>query len=94
MWSLAGISTTTPLHPQAFTTLISSGMQRANARTSDFKPSAAMSEIAALSCSDTAGMPASIRWTPSASSCFAIATFSSRRKTTAVCCSPSRSVTS
>ena len=41
-----------------------------------------------------AGMPASIRWTPSASSCRAIATFSSRRNTTAVCCSPSRSVTS
>ena len=31
---------------------------------------------------------------PCASSCLAIATFSSRRKTTAVCCSPSRKVTS
>ena len=53
-----------------------------------------MSEIAALSCSETAGMPASMRWMPIASSFLAIATFSSRRKTTAVCCSPSRSVTS
>ena len=41
-----------------------------------------------------AGMPASMRWIPSESSFFAIATFSSRRKTTAVCCSPSRRVTS
>ena len=28
MWSLAGISTTTPLQPTSLTTLISSGMQR------------------------------------------------------------------
>ena len=61
MWSLAGISTTTPEQPQALTTLISSGMQRENAKTSAFNPSAAMSWMAALSCSDTAGMPASIR---------------------------------
>ena len=43
---------------------------------------------------ETAGMPASMRCTPSESSFLAIATFSSRRKTTAVCCSPSRKVTS
>src|SRR5882672_7500569 len=62
MWSLAGISTTTPLTPHALTTLISSGMQRENAKISAFRPRFAMSEIAALSCSETAGMPASMRW--------------------------------
>ena len=35
--------------------------QRAKAKTSALSPSAAMSEIAALSCGDTAGMPASMR---------------------------------
>ena len=61
MWSLAGISMTTPLQPQALITSISAGMQRAKPKISAFNPSAAMSEMAALSCSDTAGMPASIR---------------------------------
>ena len=53
-----------------------------------------MSEMAARSCGETAGMPASMRCTPIAASFLAMATFSSRRKTTPVCCSPSRSVTS
>src|SRR6185295_10796364 len=94
MWSLAGISMTTPEHPHALITSISAGMQREKPKISAFSPSAEISEIAALSCADTAGMPASMRWMPNESSFFAIATFSSRRKTTAVCCSPSRSVTS
>ena len=85
---------TTPEQPHALMTSISAGMQRANPKISAFSPSAAMSEIAALSCAETAGMPASMRWMPSESSFFAMATFSSRRKTTAVCCSPSRRVTS
>ena len=94
MWSLAGISMTMPLQPQSLMTFTSDGMQRAKPKISAFSPSAAMSEIAALSGAETAGMPASMRCTPSASSFLAIATFSSRRKTTAVCCSPSRRVTS
>ena len=38
MWSLAGISITTPLQPQAFTTSISSGIQRPKAKISDLRP--------------------------------------------------------
>ena len=61
MWSLAGISMTTPEQPQALITSISAGMQREKPKISAFSPRAAMSEMAALSCAETAGMPASMR---------------------------------
>ena len=41
---------TTPVQPHALITSISAGMQRAKPKISAFSPSAAMSEIAALSC--------------------------------------------
>jgi hypothetical protein len=50
MWSLAGISITTPEQPHALMTSISAGMHLAKPKISAFSPSAAMSEIAALSC--------------------------------------------
>ena len=73
---------------------MSAFMARAKVKIFDLRPSFEISLMAWKSCSDTAGMPASIRSTPISASFSAIATLSATLKTTPGVCSPSRSVAS
>jgi len=73
---------------------MSFGIARQKAKIFDFNPRSQMALIASASSWDPAGVPASILWTPTSSSFFAMATLSSFVKMIPGCCSPSRSVVS
>ena len=94
MCSLDGISTMAPDTPQSAARRMSSRMQRQNAKISGPRLRFTISRIAPSSCFETAGMPASMRWTPASASASAMATFSSFFSAMPVSCSPSRKVMS
>ncbi len=84
---------TTPSTPQSAARSTSLLVHRAKAKT--FGPSFrfTISCTAFSSEGEMAGIPASMRWTPTSASFSAIASLSSQVKTTPACCSPSRRVT-
>ena len=73
---------------------MSSGRQRASAAMIGRRTAAATCFTPSASSSDAMGKPASIRSTPSASSCLASSTFSLVRSEKPGACSPSRRVVS
>ena len=85
---------TMPFTPQSTAFFTSSTMQRVKQKISGPRFRLTISLIAASSGGETAGMPASIRCTPTSANFSAIRTLSSLVKITPACCSPSRSVTS
>ncbi len=84
----------TPCAPHSSAMSMSCFSARAKVKIRDFSPSLEISLIASASCGDTAGIPASIRSTPTSSSLVAMRILSSIEKTTPGVCSPSRKVAS
>ena len=81
-FGLHATSSMAPWQPAFFAFSTFPGMHRQNAKISGPRFRSTMAFIASSSCHDTAGMPASMRSTPSAASFLAMAILSSMVKTT------------
>ena len=77
MWPLTGISMTTPFTPQSAARFTSSTMHRLKQKISGPRLRFTISRIAASSIGDTAGMPVSMRCTPTSANFSAIRILSS-----------------
>lgn len=89
-----GTSIITPSTPHSFVIIRSSSFALTKLKILEFKPALFISVMASLSSADTAGIPASIRSTPTSASLLAISTFSCFLITTPGVCSPSLKVAS
>src|SRR5579884_866904 len=94
MCSLEGISMTMASTPASSARFTSSTMQREKAKMRAGRPARAIRRTASASAGDTAGRPASMRWTPASARASAMRSLSSGVNSTPACCSPSRRVTS